>query len=85
MAAKASTCTADLKNIPATLSYLKDVDISLKSRQQGFRFFSKGYFHGVNMCMDDENTTVVTAKCHRNPVMLSLTLIERLLYLLKLL
>ena len=67
MAAEAVYRSADLTNIPSDFSlvYLKDIAISLKSKQQGFKYFSEGYFHDVNMVKDD-NTVITTAKCYRS-------------------
>ena len=32
-----------------SLSFLKDAEISLKSRQQGLKYFAEGYLHDVGM------------------------------------
>lgn len=51
MVAKASTRRFEKIFQRSFHSYLKDIDICLKSRWQGFRYFSEVYFHGVNVCV----------------------------------
>ena len=60
-----SSRTASLSDLPGcfSVSWLNVSNVSLKSRQQGYKFFAEGYFHMV--CMTWRNKTLqVAARCH---------------------
>ena len=60
--------SGDLSDLPNNLSvdFLKDADISLKSKQQGYRFFSEGYFQNTKIFKDDDDILQVYSECHRS-------------------
>lgn len=66
MAAKAITTRATLKDLPAdfSLSFLKGPSISLKSRQQGFKYCAEEYYHDVKMFIDEDLTISCSARCY---------------------
>ena len=65
MAANSSTQRATLKDLPTdfSLAFLKGVTLSLKSRQNGFKFADESYYHDVKMFINDEKTIFCSARC----------------------
>ena len=58
-----------LTDLPHDISekYIKDVEISLKSTQQGYKYFSESYFESVKLFKSDVvGTVLVSVKCHRS-------------------
>ncbi|XP_071118722.1 uncharacterized protein [Haliotis cracherodii] len=68
MAASCQTRRASLADLQADLStsFMKQVSFSMKSKQQGFKFFSEVYFHSVSMTYGENDTIVSSAKCYRS-------------------
>lgn len=66
MAAKAISTRATLKDLPTdfSLSFLKGPSISLKSRQQGFKYCAEEYYHDVKMFIDEDRTIFCSARCY---------------------
>ena len=42
--------------------FLKETALSLKSKQQGLKYFSEGYIHDVNMFLSNNLILLATAK-----------------------
>ena len=65
MAASSSSVRATLKDLPAdfSLAFLKGVTLSLKSRQNGFKFADESYYHEVKMFVNEERTIFCSARC----------------------
>ena len=47
-----------------SLSFLKDAEISLKSRQQGLKYFAEGYLYGVGMFWSPDFDILDSTKCY---------------------
>lgn len=61
------TKSALLTNMPHNIleKYVKNIEISLNSKQQGYRFFSESYFESMKTYRRNyESTIMVKAKCH---------------------
>ena len=59
---------AVLSDLPADISekYITE-EVSLKAKQQGFKYYSENYFQRVKMYKSDkENEVRISAKCHRS-------------------
>lgn len=66
MAAKSITTRATLKDLPAdfSLSFMKGPPISLKSRQQGFKYCAEEYYHDVKMFIAEDQTISCSTRCY---------------------
>ena len=63
---KGTDRAANLLDLPPNFKLeLPNQSISLRCRQQGFKFFSENYLHDVYMTKFDD-TVRVAAKCHRS-------------------
>lgn len=62
------TRLALLSDLPEDISdkYIKN-DLSLKTKQQGYKYFSENYFEKVRMYKSSkEKQVMIAAKCHRS-------------------
>ena len=61
MAASTQQVLAKLCDLPVNFSmdFLKVTTLSLKSKQQGFKYFSEGYIHDVKMFCGDGNSEYI--------------------------
>lgn len=56
---------AKLSDVPDDISPALLHNVSLKSKQTGFKYFSEGYIHDVRMYLNDGSISM-KCKCHRS-------------------
>ncbi|KAK3084419.1 hypothetical protein FSP39_013253 [Pinctada imbricata] len=47
-------------------NYMKKESVSLKSKHQGYKYFSEGYFHDVSMFKEENSLISISAKSYRS-------------------
>ncbi|KAJ8307339.1 hypothetical protein KUTeg_015423 [Tegillarca granosa] len=58
---------AKLSDLPDNFAFAKTHQVSLKSRQQGYRYFAEGYIHKVSLFfLENESNLEISAKCFRS-------------------
>ena len=68
MAASSNAPRANLSDLSHGFyeNYMKKESISLKSKQQGYKYFNEGYFHDVSMFKGEDNVISISAKSYRS-------------------